>query len=130
MKIPHAVIVRSPALLPMLYKPAELAEALSIPQRTLYDWFNAGAPHQRDGANHIWVSGQDFAKWVEETRPKKSARPKLTDNEAFCFGCKQAVSLTHSEIVPGKGRQYYIKGICPQCGHKIVRTGSKHDRAP
>lgn len=115
--------------LPMLYKPAELAEELSIPQRTLYDWFRVGAPHQRDQANHIWINGQAFAKWLEESRPKKSARPKLMDNEAYCFGCKQAVSLTNSEIVPGKGRQYYIKGVCPQCGNKIVRTGSNHDRA-
>jgi hypothetical protein len=36
--LPHTVIVRAPGLLPMLYRPAELADDLEIPESTLRDW--------------------------------------------------------------------------------------------
>lgn len=129
MKFPHAVITRSPALLPMLYKPSELADELMIPQRTLYDWLKAGAPHQRDNAQHIWINGKLFAGWIVSNRHKKATSHKLLDNEAYCFHCKQAVTLAKSEIMPGTGRQFYIKGFCPTCANKIVRTGSTNDRS-
>ena len=129
MKFSHDVIVRSPALLPMLYKPSEIADELIIPQRTLYDWLKLGAPHQRDASDHIWIDGKAFAAWVEINRKKKSIQHKMLDNEAYCFHCKQAVNLVNSEVIPVKGRLYNIKGYCPKCANTIFRGGSKNDRA-
>jgi hypothetical protein len=111
----------------MLYKPAELAEELGIPQRTLYDWFKIGAPHQRDGSNHLWVEGTAFAGWVKDNRRKKASPHKLLDSQAYCLHCKEPVNLLDSVSVPGKGRLYYIKGTCPKCSNIIVRGGSKND---
>lgn len=129
MKLPHNVITRSPSLLPMLYKPAELAEEIKVPKRTLYDWLKLGAPHQRDELDHIWIEGRAFASWVENNRKKKVSPRKLMDNEAICLRCNMAVSLLEPETIPsGKGRLYYIKGTCPTCGNKIVRGGSKNGR--
>jgi hypothetical protein len=34
-RLPHCVIVKAPGLLPMLYKPSEIAEELKIPERTI-----------------------------------------------------------------------------------------------
>ena len=129
MKLPHSAIVRSPGLLPMYYKPWELAREISIPQRTLYDWLKEGAPHERDESNHIWINGHKFAEWVESNRKKKLSTQKLADDQAYCLKCKQAVSLLDNAIIPGKGRLFYIKGTCQKCSHTIMRGGSKNDRA-
>jgi hypothetical protein len=44
----------------MLYTPREIAEDLDVPETTLRDWLNHGAPHSRDESNHIG-STQAFA---------------------------------------------------------------------
>jgi hypothetical protein len=52
-KLPHGVIVRAPGLLSMLYSPRELSEDLQIPESTLLDWLQAGAPHRRDESSRL-----------------------------------------------------------------------------
>jgi hypothetical protein len=69
-KLPHLVIVKAPGLLPMLYMVRELADELSMPERTLRDWLLHGAPHTRDRLGHIWINGQAFAAWVLSQRRK------------------------------------------------------------
>lgn len=71
-KLPHAVIVKAPGLLPMLYTVRELADELSMPERTLRDWLLHGAPHTRVRLGHIWVNGQAFAAWVASQRKKST----------------------------------------------------------
>lgn len=120
MKLPHAVIVKSPGLLPMLYTVRELSVALDVPERTLRDWLEAGAPHQRDGRKHIWINGTDFSQWVQgQRKPKRSV--KLLDNQAYCLRCKAVVELIDPEHRAFKGRLIHIKGACPQCGCVINR---------
>jgi hypothetical protein len=127
-KLPHCVIVKSPGLLPMLYKPAEIAEELGIPPRTVYDWlYEAGAPFQRDNSRHLWINGREFLEWIEQNRKKKSDRPRLKSDEAYCLRCKTAVQLINPVRTPVKGRLYMIRGICPQCGITINR-GDSDDR--
>jgi len=122
MKLPHQVIVKAPGLLPMLYKPSELANELQIPERTLRDWLEAGAPHQRDASQHIWINGQDFRHWVDEKRKPKQAL-KLLDHQAYCLRCKTAVELQKPERYAIKGKLVNIKGTCPNCGCTINRGG-------
>jgi hypothetical protein len=122
MKLPHHVIVKAPGLLPMLYKASELADEIQIPERTLRDWLEAGAPFQRDSSNRIWVNGQEFKQWVQEKRkPKRTF--KLLDNQAYCLHCKTAVELLNPERHAIKGKLVNIKGVCPQCGCTINRGG-------
>ena len=55
---PHlslSVIVKSPRLLPMLYTARELAIQQRVPERTLRDWLNMGAPHKRDYRERIGI---------------------------------------------------------------------------
>ena len=74
-KLPHGVIVRAPGLLPMLYSPRELSEDLQIPEGTLRDWLQAGAPHRRDGRNRLWINGEQFSAWVKaQQKPKGIAQ--------------------------------------------------------
>jgi len=37
-KLPHAVIIKAPGLLPMLYTPREICEELGVAESTLRDW--------------------------------------------------------------------------------------------
>jgi hypothetical protein len=120
----HSVIVKAPGLLPMLYKPSEIAGDLGIPNRTLYDWLDAGAPHQRDRSGHIWIIGVQFYEWVNQNRKKKEGKRKLSSGEAYCLRCNTAVQLINPVRQHVKGRLYLIKGICPQCGITINRGDS------
>jgi hypothetical protein len=120
MKLTHAVIVKAPGLLPMLYTALELAEELGISARTLRDWLDAGAPHQRDSRNHIWINGVTFSQWVQDQRKSKRS-VKLLDNQAYCLRCKAAVELVSPERRVIKGKLIHIKGVCPQCGCVINR---------
>ena len=82
-KLPHSVIVKSTGLLPMLYTVRELAEEISIPERTLRDWLSHGAPHTRDRLSHIRIDGQAFAGWVQ-IRRTKSHGARLKRDEGYC----------------------------------------------
>jgi hypothetical protein len=121
-KIPHIAIVRAPGLLPMLYKVSELAQELDIPEFTLRDWLASGAPHERDEKSHIWINGELFAEWVKKQRTRKQAI-KLMDGDAYCFGCRAAVSMYGQEEIPIKGKLIHIRGICPVCGTQVQRGG-------
>jgi len=123
MKLPHAVIVKSPGLLPMLYRVRELANELNIPERTLRDWLDAGAPHLRDERKHIWINGTVFNQWVQgQRKPKREHR--LLDQQAFCLRCKMVVELSAQEQRAIKGKLVHIKGACPQCGC-IINRGAR-----
>jgi hypothetical protein len=126
-KLPHAVIVRAPGLLPMLYTVRELAEELSMLERTLRDWLHHGAPHTRDRLGHIWVDGQAFMAWVVSQR-KKSTRVKLQPGEGYCMNCNRIVMMVHPTHRPSYGKLVYIQGVCPNCNGKVSR-GARRDSA-
>jgi len=125
----HSVIVKAPGLLPMFYTPAELAGELGMPARTLYDWLKAGAPHKQDAQGNLWIDGRDFASWVAAHRKPNTVRAKLSDDQAYCLRCKQAVTLVEPHQERIKGKLILIKGRCPNCGVGINR-GGRIDRAP
>src|SRR6266498_1872473 len=103
MKLPHIVIVKAPGLLPMHYKASELANEFKIPERTLRDWLDKGAPYQRDQSNHIWINGKAFNLWVQGQR-KPKCTTKLLDNQAYCLRCNTAVELLMPERHRIKGK--------------------------
>lgn len=120
--IPHSVIVKAPGLLPMLYTPSELEDELGIPSRTIRDWINSGAPHQRDNRGHIWVNGVEFAQWVEIMRKSKPSQVKMGNDEAYCLRCRKPVKLLNSQQKQ-RGKHILLTGDCPECGCTINRGG-------
>ena len=126
-KLPHAVIVRAPGLLPMLYTCQELAEALGLPDSTLRDWLAFGAPHTRDSRQHIWINGKDFAAWVKTHHRPQKAESTLREDEAYCLRCKAVVSLVNPVTHIVKGKLTHTRGQCPTCGNTVVR-GGRHGR--
>jgi hypothetical protein len=121
--LPHCAIVRAPGLLPMQYKPSELAAALGIPDRTLRDWLTTGAPHQRDEHNHIWINGREFAAWVEQCRQLKKNKVKLHADDAFCLHCNRPVHMDNPHIVRQTNTFRLLSAACPICGTSIYRGG-------
>jgi len=106
----------------MLYTPREIAEDLDIPETTLRDWLNHGAPHSRDKSNHIWIDGKQFAAWVDSQRNarKKPTHP-LQVGEGFCMRCNTIVKIQNPEIRAVKGHLSHLKGKCPNCGGIVNR---------
>ena len=117
--LPQAVIVRAPGLLPMLYRPSELAQDLDIAESTLRDWLNTGLPHQRDERGHIWINGREFAEWIKASRRSPSSR-KMAEDEAYCFRCQQPVKLINPAVT-SRGKQRLLSGNCAACGSTIHR---------
>jgi hypothetical protein len=118
-KLPHVVIVRAPGLLPMLYRPSELAQDLEVPESTLRDWLDIGLPHQRDERGHIWINGREFAEWVKASRRSSSSR-RMADDEAYCFRCQRPVKLVKPNFTQ-RGKQMLLSSTCPNCGSTINR---------
>lgn len=125
-KLPHAVIIKAPGLLPMLYTPREICEELGIAESTLRDWLQAGVPHQRDNRNRIWINGELFAGWVTKQRKPKMAT-LLNEDEAYCMRCNQVSKLISPQIQPIKGNLVLIKGTCEKCGN-VINRGAHRDR--
>jgi hypothetical protein len=111
----------------MLYTVRELADELSMPERTLRDWLLRGAPHTRDRLGHIWVNGQVFAAWVLSQR-RKAPSSRLKPGEGYCMVCNQIVMVLHPIRRPSAGKLVYIQGLCPHCNGKVSR-GARRDSA-
>jgi uncharacterized protein with PIN domain len=107
----------------MLYSSKELGEELGIPARTIRQWIDLGMPHRRDERNHIWISGREFAQWVEQVRAARKPTP-LSRDQAFCLYCKQAVRLVETHRIR-RGKLTLIQGVCPTCGRTINRGGHR-----
>ena len=104
-------------LLDMLYKPSELAEEIGFTRRQVYRvYIPAGCPHSRDEKRYIWINGNEFREWYEETYPRVS----LAEDEAFCLTCKKPVKLINPTRKQ-KGRLHYWVSECPYCGRNLAR---------
>ena len=106
----------------MLYTVSEIASTLGVPERTLRDWLEAGAPHDRDPHSRIWVHGRKFAGWIAEMRDHAKGR-KLKDDEAYCMRCGRPVQMTDVSTKAMQGKLIVIRGKCPNCGCTINRGG-------
>jgi len=84
-RISRNVLIKAPGLLPMLYTPREIAEDLDVPETTLRDWLNHGAPHSRDGSNHIWIDGKEFAAWVDSLERQEETIPSASSGGRFLY---------------------------------------------
>jgi hypothetical protein len=128
-KFSHSVIVKSPGLLPMLYKVRELAQTVGVAERTLRDWLADGLPHRRDAQGHLWIHGRQFAGWVQKNRKRRQGQ-KLEDNQAYCLRCKRAVELLNPETQWLCGKLTITRGTCASCGAVVQRGGRTSFNSP
>jgi hypothetical protein len=121
-RLPHAIIVKAPSLLPMFYKLSELEQELGVPVRTLQDWLAHGVPHHRDETGHLWINGRDMAAWVEQQRAARTL-PTSAVGQAYCFHCRKTVALNNPSM-QRHGRRALLQAKCPNCGG-IVNRGHR-----
>ncbi len=126
LRLPHSVIVRAPGLLPMLYRPAELAEDLGVSDRVVREWLLKDLPHQRDERGHLWIDGRDAATWISKIRGSRNST-KLAADEAYCMPCHKPVKLLNPTRTK-RGKQIVLHGRCPSCGTSIHR-GTRDDQS-
>jgi hypothetical protein len=122
--LPHVAIVRAPGLLPMLYRPSELAEELGVSAAVVRDWVEKGLSHQRDHRGHMWIDGRQVAEWVKAIRSQRPVKARLAEGQAYCFRCHRPVEL-RDPVAQQHGKQILLSGTCPRCGGTIHR-GSRN----
>jgi hypothetical protein len=109
-------------LLDMTYTPRELAEEIGVNVDRVYMvYVPGGCPHERDEQRHIWINGQLFRRWFEETYAKRNLKP----GETFCKTCKRAVVMINP-IRKQKDRLIYDVSKCPNCGRGLVLIVDYH----
>ena len=129
--LPHSGIVKAPGLPPRVSKVCQLAIELTLPERTLRDWLEAGVAHQRAERARIRGYGPDFSNWrVGQRTPKKEEQ--LAPGQVGCFRCRPSVEMLEASPRPIKRKLIMPKGTCPQCGCRLNRAGriSDHPASP
>ena len=104
-------------LLNMLYTPRELAIEIGVSKQQIYRVYIVyGCPHSKDRRGRIWINGEEFKAWVEETYKKRKLKP----NQAFCVSCKRIVEIVDPEKKKKDNLIFYIS-VCPLCGNRVAR---------
>lgn len=116
---PQEVIVRSPGLMPMLYRIPELADELGITEQAMGLYARSGLPVHVDAKGEHWINGRQFHDWLAQTRQSPKKQP-LKSNEGFCFKCHRAVRIKAGKINK-HGRQRLLSGSCPICKTKVFK---------
>lgn len=107
-------------LLPMEYRPSEIAEVLGVSKDTIYrGWVPAGVPCRRDEVGNLWIVGTDLAAWLRERLKKPSVH--LREGEAFCLHCQRAVEIGPPIEREVAERAILVRGTCPRCGSSVAR---------
>ncbi len=118
-RITKQVRDRLQRLLPMEYRPDEIAAILGITKDTLYrGWIPAGAPQRRDATGNLWLMGTELATWL---RAQQRQKQPLAAGEAFCFRCQVAVVMQAPFSRQPAQYAIQLRGYCPNCGAIVTR---------
>jgi hypothetical protein len=122
-RITHSQCARLAGLLPMEYKPTELAEEIGCHRSTVYEsYIPNGCPHRRDRNQQIWINGIEFAAWARATIQHRKL--VMGADEAFCMRCKRVVTMRGPVRRSEAKAAWLLHATCPQCGCDVVRFES------
>ena len=124
-KLPRSVLKKLPRLLPTFYSLEDLMEELGATREELEPLFKWGAPHRVDCEGEIWVTGEDFAYWVEALERFKNCE-LVDDLYAFCERCNKLVRMEDSQTILLTAIGARASGKCELCGETVnkgVRIG-------
>jgi hypothetical protein len=116
-------IAKLPRLLHMKYAPSELAEEIGCNVDTIYRSFvKSGCPHERDDKGHIWIVGDLFRAWAQETIQHHPRAVKMAEDEAYCLHCRKVVKMKFEGIRPANLYAEFVTGRCIECGARVNRS--------
>ena len=126
-RITHAQRVRLTGLLPMEYRPTELAREIGCHRSTIYEsYVPNGCPHRRDKRGHLWIVGTEFAAWARATI--ETRKLEMGKGQAFCMRCKAVVTMRGPVVETEAKAAVLLHGSCPQCFGDVVRFESPDGR--
>jgi len=108
-------------LLPMEYKPSELADELGVSKETVYRSFLPDCPHRKDKEGSIWINGKDFSGWVITALMARKDGTQIDNDHVYCVHCKTIVPFTANIKRMSKRGGLIGYGACPVCAGKVVR---------
>ena len=107
-------------LLPMEYRPSEIATVLGVNKDTvLRGWVRAGLPCRRGKSGEVWIIGSVLAAWLRQQIRKP--RVKLGPGQAYCLRCHKAVTMRPPLTQEYSQHAILVQGTCPQCTGAIAR---------
>jgi hypothetical protein len=114
---------RLKGLLNMMYRPSELAEEIGIDQNQVYRvYVPLGCPHERDRNRHLWINGENFREWYQDTY--KQYQPK--EGEVYCPSCKVYRIMGNPEHhFHEETKTAFDIFICPECGKKASKFAGR-----
>jgi hypothetical protein len=122
-RISHAQAVKLAGLLPMEYRPTELAREIGCHRSTIYEsYIPAGCPHRRDENGYIWIVGTEFGAWARATI--RDRKLKMAEGQAFCLRCKRVVDMRGPITETEAKSAILLHGHCPQCFGEVCRFES------
>ena len=111
---------RAKGLLPMEYRPTELAREIGCHRSTIYQsYVPNGLPHRVDKHGHFWIIGTDFAAWARTLMVDPTV--KLEEGEAFCLRCQAAVEIREPITRITSKCSILVRGKCPGCFGDVAR---------
>ena len=126
-KLSHRQALKLQGLLPMEYRPTELARKVGCHRSTIYDcYIPNGAPHRRDDKGYLWIVGTEFAAWARATIQRRKST--MAKGEAFCMRCKRVVEMRGPITETEAKSSLLLHGTCPQCFGDVVRFESPEGR--
>lgn len=122
-RISHAQAVKLSRLLPMEYRPTELAREIGCHRSTIYEsYVPNGCPHRRDRNGHLWIVGTEFAAWARATIQRRKL--EMSPGQAFCMKCKSVVDMQGPITETVAKSSLLLHGTCPQCFGDVCRFES------
>ena len=119
-RITKGVRDRIRRLLPMEYRPSEIATVLGVNKDTvLRGWVRAGLPHRRTDGGEIGIIGTVLAAWLRQQIRKP--RVKLGPGQGYCLRCHKAVTMRPPFTREIAGNAVLVQGTCPQCQGSVAR---------
>ena len=101
----------------------EIADRLSIHERTVQSWHTGGLVALEGSNNPYLVMGTEVQNYIKLQRLKN--RVVLKDNEFYCMGCKKAVvpekiyKYMNGIRMGGNKQSVRLNGVCPACKRKV-----------
>ena len=105
------------------YTIEELSLHLSMNQKTLLRWIDAGLETIPESKKPILIMGSDLKEFLRKKNTKKKVR--LNRNQFYCLSCKRAVLAKRGSIDQSSNRKIALCSVCSGRISRIIKPYQK-----